>query len=77
MAIDFATFKRVLPLVAAARFPVLMRGRHGIGKSESVYQFAKMINLPVVERRASQMTEGDLLGMPSPEQIEGLRLRKD
>ena len=70
MAIDFATFNRVLPLVAAARFPVLMRGRHGIGKSESVYQFAQMINLPVVERRASQMTEGDLLGMPSPEQVE-------
>jgi MoxR-like ATPase len=70
MAIDFVTFNRVLPLVAAARFPVLMRGRHGIGKSESVYQFAQMINLPVVERRASQMTEGDLLGMPSPEQVE-------
>ena len=26
--------------------------------------------LPVVEQRASQMTEGDLLGMPSPEFIE-------
>jgi hypothetical protein len=42
-----------------------MRGRHGIGKSQVVYQLAKTFNLPVVERRASQMTEGDLLGLPT------------
>jgi len=46
---------------------VLLRGRHGIGKSEIVYQFAEAKDLPVVERRASQMTEGDLLGLPSVE----------
>jgi len=48
----------------------LIRGRHGVGKSEVVYQLAESLNLPVVERRASQMTEGDLLGMPSPELVE-------
>jgi len=65
MAIDFATFVKVAPHVAAVRKPVLIRGRHGIGKSEIVYQTADGLEMPVVERRASQMTEGDLVGLPS------------
>jgi len=46
-------------------FPILLRGRHGIGKSSVVYQFANLRGLPIVERRISQMTEGDLLGLPN------------
>ena len=65
MAIDFATFLSTVPYVLNVRKPVLLRGRHGIGKSELVYQIARERGLPVVERRVSQMTEGDLLGMPS------------
>jgi alkaline phosphatase D len=65
MAIDFATFTKVAPHVAAVRKPVLIRGRHGVGKSEVVYQIAGDLEMPVVERRASQMTEGDLVGLPS------------
>ena len=65
MAIDFATFVKVAPHVAAVRKPVLIRGRHGVGKSEVVYQIAGAMGKPVVERRASQMTEGDLVGLPS------------
>ena len=65
MAIDFATFNSVVSHVIDAGYPVLIRGRHGIGKSEVVYQFAAERGLPVVERRASQMTEGDLMGLPS------------
>ena len=65
MAVDFKTFRAIVPHVTAARFPVLLRGRHGVGKSEVVYQLATDLALPVVERRASQMTEGDLLGLPS------------
>ena len=64
MATDFRTFIAVAPMVCDARFPVLMRGRHGIGKSQVVYQIAKSLERPVVERRASQMTEGDLVGLP-------------
>lgn len=45
-------------------FPIMLRGKHGIGKSEFVYQIAKDRKLEVVERRASQMTEGDILGLP-------------
>ena len=70
MAVDFKTFSAVIPHVARVRKPVLLRGRHGVGKSQVVYQYAAADGLPVVERRASQMTEGDLLGMPAPELIE-------
>ena len=65
MTIDFKSFIELVPNVTSARFPILMRGRHGIGKSQVVYQVAKTLELPVVERRASQMTEGDLVGLPS------------
>jgi len=68
MAVDFATFSNIVHHVTNVRKPVLLRGRHGIGKSTVVYQFADKMGLPVVERRASQMTEGDLVGLPS---IEG------
>ena len=64
MAVDFKTFTQVAPHVLAVNKPVLLRGRHGVGKSEVVYQVAEGLELPVVERRASQMTEGDLIGLP-------------
>ena len=65
MSIDFASFVNVAPFVTKVRKPILLRGRHGVGKSEVVYQIARNLGLPVVERRASQMTEGDLLGLPA------------
>jgi hypothetical protein len=64
MAVDFKTFLEVVPFVTDITKPVLLRGRHGVGKSQVVYQFAETVGLPVVERRASQMTEGDLVGLP-------------
>ena len=64
MAVDFATFVKVAPHVAAVKKPILLRGRHGVGKSCVVYQTASAMGLPIVERRASQMTEGDLVGLP-------------
>lgn len=68
--VDFSTFLTLVHFVTDIRKPVLIRGRHGIGKSEVVYSFAKQIGLPVVERRASQMTEGDLLGLPDNRDCE-------
>ena len=65
MAVDFATFSQIVHHVTNVRKPVLLRGRHGIGKSTVVYQYAAQQGMEVVERRASQMTEGDLLGLPS------------
>ena len=70
MAVDFKTFQSIVPHVTRVKKPVLLRGRHGVGKSQVIYQFAKAAGLPVVERRASQMTEGDLLGMPTAELAE-------
>ena len=70
MAIDFKSFRECAIHVLQVKKPLLIRGRHGVGKSEIVYQLAADMELPVVERRASQMTEGDLLGMPSPEMVE-------
>ena len=70
MGIDFKTFASVVKHITDARYPVMIRGKHGMGKSETVYQFAASVGLPVVERRASQMTEGDLVGLPV---IEGNR----
>jgi hypothetical protein len=70
MAVDFNTFLTVAPHVLDARLPILLRGRHGVGKSQVVYQIADTRELPVVERRASQMTEGDLLGLPDTADTE-------
>jgi len=64
MAVDFKTFLSVVPHILNARLPVLIRGRHGIGKSTVVYLLADQLDLTIIERRASQMTEGDLLGLP-------------
>lgn len=64
MGITFKELNEILPHVIKGRKPILLRSRHGVGKSMSVYQFAKEMNLSVIERRASQMTEGDLLGLP-------------
>lgn len=65
-----ATFVKV-----ATKLPtwtsVLLRGDHGIGKSQLVRQVARLrsqelgAELKVVDRRLAQMTEGDMLGLPS------------
>jgi len=67
--VDFKTLHAILPFVTntddGAAFPVLIRGGHGKGKSAVVYQYGVDVGLEIIERRASQMTEGDLLGLPS------------
>lgn len=43
----------------------LLRGRHGIGKSAVAYQMAKIWKVDgVIERRLSQLSEGDMIGLP-------------
>ena len=64
MAVDFRTFIQIVGFVTDVKKPVLLRGRHGIGKSTVVYKYAEAKGFSVVERRASQMTEGDLVGLP-------------
>jgi hypothetical protein len=55
--------KRLLT-VLSPNVSVCIRGRHAIGKSQLVYQVSEALGLPVVERRLSQMTEGDIIGLP-------------
>ena len=34
MAVDFATFHNVANFILDSRLPILIRGRHGVGKSD-------------------------------------------
>lgn len=43
---------------------VLIRGPHGIGKSQIAKQLGDILDRPVIDLRLSQMTEGDFLGLP-------------
>lgn len=86
--VDFKTLFSIVGGVIENSYPVIIRGRHGCGKSEVVYWIQSClaydpntdqvrfytdkskvpsghIVLEMVERRASQMTEGDLVGLPS------------
>ena len=58
------TFLKVAPLLPRET-SVLLRGGHGIGKSQVVRQVAKGFGLEVIDRRLSQMSEGDMIGLPS------------
>lgn len=87
LTVDFIAFNKYVLPVASQGYPVMIRGSHGIGKSEVVYQTKdkfgwneetqeieymtdenrnKLTPYIMVERRVSQMTEGDLLGIPDP-----------
>jgi hypothetical protein len=89
--ISFKQFGTVAPHIIKSRKPIMGHGKHGIGKSELVYQLAPqavhILGLadkygddyvfPVVERRASQMADvGDVIGVPEPETTEHGRVTK-
>tara|TARA_Y100000310_G_scaffold33824_1_gene31964 strand:- start:5337 stop:6407 length:1071 start_codon:yes stop_codon:yes gene_type:complete len=63
VAIDIKNFVKVAAAMPAS-ITIQMVGAHGIGKSALVYQIAEEIGLKVVERRISQMSDGDLIGLP-------------
>ena len=91
IGISFKQFNSIAPHVIRSRKPIMGHGKHGIGKSELVYQLAdKLVSIlkleekygsdyifPVVERRASQMADtGDVIGVPEPETTEFGRVTK-
>ena len=53
----------VLPVLPAT-ISILLKGAHGIGKSAMPRHVGKVLGLTVVDRRLSQMSEGDLVGLP-------------
>lgn len=63
---DIKTFKSIVPKLPAD-ISVLVAGATGIGKSDIFHQIGKDLGLPVIDRRLSQMTEGDIIGLPSLE----------
>ncbi len=56
----FLSCGKVLPVEHA----VLLRGETGIGKSQVIRQLAAHFELPVLDKRLSQMSEGDMIGLP-------------
>jgi len=50
-----------------ADISILGRGDHGIGKSQLVFQLGEHYGLPVLDKRLSQMSEGDMVGLPKVE----------
>jgi len=60
-SMSIQTFLKVAPKLPT-NITILMRGGTGIGKSMLVRQLA---DHPVVDRRLSQMSEGDMIGLPS------------
>lgn len=66
-----ARFIEIAPILPVET-SVLVRGPHGIGKSQVIRQVSRVIaereglhTFPVIDRRLSQMTEGDMIGLPS------------
>lgn len=77
-SMSIATFKKVASRLPPWT-SLLLRANHGVGKSKVVRQVAATIRkgllargviqskdgFPVIDRRLSQMTEGDMVGLPS------------
>lgn len=66
---DIKTVINTIP-VLPADISIMVRGPHGIGKSQIFAQIAERLGLELIDRRLSQMTEGDLLGLP--ELVDGV-----
>jgi hypothetical protein len=58
------TKTRLFNILRATKYPVMLMGQHGVGKSEMIKQFAEEEGKPCLDIRLSQYTEGDLLGIP-------------
>lgn len=77
METSIASLTKVLPHIFAQRLGVLLRGPHGIGKSELAQELAKILpkylgiddeidELKLIDRRLSQCPDaGDITGLPA------------
>lgn len=74
MSVTIGQFLKIVPHIVDARYPILIRGRHGIGKSEIVKQLTTILpkhmgldidEMTFVDRRLSQCADaGDIVGVP-------------
>ena len=60
---EIKTLISVLPVLPAT-ISVLLRGPHGVGKSALPRFVGEQLGLDTLDRRLSQMSEGDLVGLP-------------
>ncbi len=60
---DIKTFMAVAKALPP-EISICIRGAHGIGKSALAYQLGEILGIEVIERRLSQMSEGDMIGLP-------------
>lgn len=60
---DIKTFVNIAGKLPASQ-AILIRGPHGIGKSYLAKQIGSDVNIPVIDKRFAQMTEGDVVGLP-------------
>ena len=71
---DIKTFNDVAPSLPA-NIAVLVRGAHGIGKSDIVKQLGATLGFApedIIDRRMSQLTEGDIVGLPLMDTERGM-----
>lgn len=54
----------IIKMSIAAGLPFLLEGGHGVGKSESVHEAARQLDLPVIERDLSILESSDIAGIP-------------
>lgn len=66
VSMDFETFFKCAKSLPP-HISILGRGDHGIGKSQVVFQLGEHFGLPVLDKRLSQMSEGDIIGLPKVE----------
>mgnify|MGYP001159591519 CR=1 FL=1 len=66
---DTKTFIEVAKLLPS-NISILAKGETGIGKSDIFKQISDHLGLDVIDRRLSQMQEGDLIGLP--ELVDGV-----
>lgn len=60
---NISTLHESLPYLIKAKITPNLIGHHGIGKSQSIKQFADANDLEFIDLRLSQMEAGDLLGL--------------
>jgi len=71
---DIKTLIDVAPNLPAG-ISLLIRGNHGIGKSDVVRYLGHLLGFKpedIIDRRMSQMTEGDVIGLPLMDQVNGV-----
>lgn len=64
--VNIYSFSEIAPGILESGYPIYLRGKHGIGKSELIKAIADIRKKKVIEVRLSQIGEGEIIGLPVP-----------